>query len=148
MEDNKLHLSLEHFESGEDTSYSPVIQDLTPKQIKMLKVKKRVKYVLKILNYLLLIGVGLTFVYPFAWMFVMSFRSYEEAVLFSPGLWVNEWHLENYVDAWNKASFGKYVGNSITFAVLVLGLQYFFIIPAAYAFARMEFKGNKFLYRV
>ena len=25
MEDNNLHLSLEQFESGEDTSYSPVI---------------------------------------------------------------------------------------------------------------------------
>ena len=54
MEDNKLHLSLEQFESGEDTSYSPVIQDLTPKQIKMLKIKKRLRYVLKILNYLFL----------------------------------------------------------------------------------------------
>ena len=30
----------------------------------------------------------------------------------------------------------------------MLGLQYFFIVPAAYAFARMKFKGNKLLFAV
>lgn len=149
MNENKTEvLDIKQFESGDNTSYSPVIKELTPKQIKQIKFKKRLKYLLKVLNYLLLIVVGISFVYPFAWMFIMSLRSYEEAILFSPGLWLNEWHIENYIDAWNKASFGKYVGNSITFAVLVLGLQYFFIIPAAYAFARMKFKGNKFLFAV
>lgn len=133
-------------EREEEHSYSPVIRELTPRQERRLKVMKRVKYVLKILNYLAMIAVGLTFVYPFIWMFLMSVRSYEEAVLFSPGLWVNDWHWENYVEAWNRAKFSTYLGNSITYAVLVLSLQYFFIVPAAYAFARMEFKGNKFLF--
>ncbi len=135
-------------EIEENHSYSPVIKTLTPKQERRIRIMKRVKYTLKILNYLLLIGVGLTFVYPFIWMFLMSVRSFEEAVLFSPGIWVNEWHWENYIEAWNRARFSTYIGNSITYAVLVLGLQYFFIVPAAYAFARMEFKGNKFLFSV
>lgn len=132
----------------EDHSYSPVIKELTPKQLKMLRIKKRIKYILKIVNYLVMLAVGIIFVYPFAWMFVMSVRSQAEAALFDAGLWVNEWHWENYVDAWNKAKFSNYLGNSITYAVLVLGLQYFFIVPAAYAFAKMEFKGNKFLFAV
>ena len=140
--------SITDMDHGDENAYSPTIRELTPKQLKNLRTKKRVKYCLKILNYLLLIGVGLIFVYPFAWMFVMSFRSYDEAILFSPGLWINEWHFENYIDAWNKAKFSEYLGNSITFAVLVLGLQYFFIIPAAYAFARMKFKGNKLLFAI
>ncbi|HOE78081.1 MAG TPA: carbohydrate ABC transporter permease [Bacilli bacterium] len=132
----------------EDHSYAPVITTLTDRQKRIIKIRKRIKYCLKIINYLLLIGVGLTFVYPFVWMFVMSVRSYDESILFSGGLWVNEWHWENYVEAWNRAQFSKYLGNSITYAALVLGLQYFFIVPAAYAFARMEFKGKGFLFQL
>ncbi len=52
------------------------------------------------------------------------------------------------MEAWNRAQFSKYLGNSITYAALVLGLQYFFIVPAAYAFARMEFKGRRFLFQL
>lgn len=130
----------------EDHSYAPVIKTLTERQKKRIRIMKRVKYLLKVINYLLLIAVGLTFVYPFLWMFVMSVRSYEEAIKFSGSLVINEWHWENYIEAWNKAQFSKYLGNSITYAALVLGLQYFFIVPAAYAFARMEFKGNKALF--
>ena len=127
-------------EREEAFSYSPVISELTPKQERRIRIVKRVKYILKIINYLAMIAVGLTFVYPFVWMFLMSVRSYEEAVLFSPGLWVNEWHWENYIQAWNRARFSTYLGNSVTYAALVLGLQYFFIVPAAYAFARMKFR--------
>ena len=128
--------------------YSPIIKELSVKELKRLKIKKRIKYVLKIINYILLLAVGMTFVYPFIWMFVMSVRSQAEAVLFSPGIIVTEWHWENYIEAWNRAKFGMYIGNSITYAVLVLGLQYFFIVPAAYAFARMDFKGRKALFAI
>ena len=59
----------------------------TPKEIvydeKFLKkkaIKKRLMYVLKILNAIVLIGIGLLFVYPFVWMFAMSLRSYEDVI--------------------------------------------------------------------
>src|SRR5690554_5485799 len=129
-------------------AYSPVIKELTPKELKGMKVKKRIQYILKIINYLLILLVGVSFIYPFVWMFIMSVRSQAEAILFDAGLWVNEFHWENYLEAWNRAKFSTYLGNSITYAVLVIGLQYFFIVPAAYAFARMKFKGNKFLFAV
>lgn len=134
--------------SSKQEAYSPIIQEFTDSDIKKLKIKKRLKYILKILNYLLLIGVGLFFVYPFVWMFSMSLRTQAEAIKFGPGIFVSEIRWENYIDAWNKAQFGKYIGNSVLYAVLVLGLQYIFIVPAAYGFARMEFKGKKFLFFV
>jgi sn-glycerol 3-phosphate transport system permease protein len=140
--------NLSDIETGTNHSYSPTIKTLTKKQELRLKILKRVKYCLKILNYLVMIAVGLTFVYPFLWMFLMSVRSYDESVLFSPGLWVNEWHWENYVEAWNRAKFSTYLGNSVTYSALVLGLQYLFIVPAAFAFARMEFKGSRFLFNL
>ena len=111
-----------------------------------VKVKKRLLYCGKILNYLLLIGVGLLFVYPFAWMFSMSLRPLIEALSFDPNLWVSDPQWSNYIYAWNQAQLSHYVGNSVKYSILVIGLQYFTIIPAAYGFAMMEFRGKKFLW--
>ena len=107
------------------------------------KGKKRLLYCGKILNYLLLIGVGLLFVYPFAWMFSMSLRPLIEALSFDPNLWVSDPQWSNYIYAWNQAQLSHYVGNSVKYSILVIGLQYFTIIPAAYGFAMMEFRGKK-----
>lgn len=112
----------------------------------IVKVKARLKYLLKILNYLVLIVVGLFFVYPFAWMASMSLRPLIEALSFNPGLIVTDPQWENYIYAWNQAQISHYVGNSIKYSILVLGLQYLTIIPSAYAFASMEFKGKKMLW--
>ncbi len=130
----------------EGAYYTPIIKELTHQEIKRARIKYRVKYVLKILNYLLLLVVGASFVYPFIWMFSMSLRTIAEANLFSPNLIVTNPQWGNYLEAWKRAKFSKYLGNSIMYAVLVLGLQYFFIIPIAYALARMEFKGRKTLF--
>ncbi len=124
-----------------------------PKEIKdkekfllWVRVKRRLLYCLKILNYMLLIAVGLIFIYPFAWMASMSLRPLVDALSFDPGLWVADPQWSNYLYAWNQAQIAHYVGNSITYSILVMGLQYFTIIPAAYGFATMEFKGKKFLW--
>ena len=43
MNENKTEvLDIKQFESGENTSYSPVIKELTPKQIKQIKFKKMI----------------------------------------------------------------------------------------------------------
>ena len=51
----------------------------------LVKIKTRLKYLLKILNYIILIVIGLFFVYPFAWMASMSLRPLIEALSFDPG---------------------------------------------------------------
>lgn len=110
------------------------------------KIKSRVKYLFKIINYLVLIIVGLFFVYPFAWMASMSLRPLVDALSFSPSLIVTNPDWENYIYAWNQAQISHYVGNSVKYSILVLSLQYLTIIPAAFAFATMEFRGKKLLW--
>ncbi|HRT68964.1 MAG TPA: carbohydrate ABC transporter permease [Bacilli bacterium] len=127
-------------------AYSAKQLEETKKYLFAVKVKKRIKYVLKIINYLLLIGVGLFFVYPFVWMASMSLRPLIEALSFDPGIIVKDPQWENYLFAWKQAKIAHYVGNSVKYSILVIGLQYFTIIPAAYGFATMEFKGKKFLW--
>ncbi len=118
------------------------------KYLALYKIKKRVKYLLKILNYILLIVIGLFFVYPFLWMASMSLRPLVDALSFEPGLLVPDPRWENYIYAWKQAQISHYVGNSVKYSVLVLTLQYITIIPSAFAFATMEFKGKKLLWAV
>lgn len=132
---------------------SPITKAYSPREIKdtqkfllWVKIKRRLRYCLKILNYLLLIGVGLMFVYPFAWMASMSLRPLVDALSFDPGLIVRDPQWSNYIYAWNQARISHYVGNSVKYSILVIGLQYFALIPAAFAFATMEFRGKKFLW--
>lgn len=127
-------------------AYKPKpIKDKT-KFLAWVKVRRRLLYCLKILNCLLLIGVGLMFVYPFAWMASMSLRTYVEAMSFNPSLLVTNPQWDNYIFAWQQAQIAHYVGNSIKYSLLVMSTQYIAIIPAAYAFATMTFKGKKFLW--
>lgn len=118
----------------------------TKKFLIVNRIKSRIKYVLKIVNYLILIIVGLFFVYPFAWMASMSLRPLIDALSFDPGLIVTDPQWENYLFAWQQAQISHYVGNSVKYSLLVLSLQYLTIIPAAYAFASMKFRGKSFLW--
>ena len=135
--DTALHLT---------KAYSPKEIKDTKRFLFWVRVKRRLLYLLKILNYLLLLAVGLMFVYPFAWMASMSLRPLVEALSFDPGIWVSDPQWSNYLYAWNQAHIFHYVGNSVKYSILVMGLQYFTLIPSAFAFATMKFKGKKLLW--
>lgn len=137
----------------EDKTLTPLTKAYSPKEIKdkqrfllWVRIKRRLLYCLKILNYLILLAVGLMFVYPFAWMASMSLRPLIDALSFDPGIWVSDPQWSNYLYAWTQARVSHYVGNSVKYSALVMGLQYFTLIPAAFAFATMKFKGKKLLW--
>lgn len=127
-------------------AYSPRAIKNKERFLLWAKIKIRLLYILKIVNGILAIGLSLMFLYPFAWMASMSLRPLIEALSFNPSLIVTDPQWSNYIYAWNQAQMSHYVGNSVTYSILVIGLQYLTIIPAAYAFATLEFKGKKFLW--
>lgn len=100
----------------------------------------------KYINYFFLIVLALIFIFPFYWMFVTSFKSRFETLLFPPSFWPKEIHLENYAAAWNSGPFMTYLRNSIITTVSIALLQTLINVPAAYAFARYDFKGKNFLF--
>jgi ABC-type glycerol-3-phosphate transport system permease component len=53
---------------------------------------------------------------------------------------------DNYVEAWNQASFSKYFWNSVRISALTVSGEVVFCTLAAYAFARMEFWGKNLLF--
>ncbi len=87
-------------------------------------------------------------VFPFVWMSLTSFKSFEESNRFPPTFVPEVWHPENYVEAWVRPSgtLGRYLLNSAIIAVFGTAAQVMICTLAAYAFAQMRFKGRDVLF--
>ena len=97
-------------------------------------------------RHLLLAALSLLVVAPFAWMILTSFKTFEESILVPPRLLPDAWMLDNYTIVLNKFPFGSFYLN--TFAMMgmtVLG-QLIICSMAAYAFARLAFRGKELLF--
>ncbi|OYD17560.1 ABC transporter permease [candidate division WOR-3 bacterium JGI_Cruoil_03_44_89] len=83
---------------------------------------------------------------PFYWMIATSLKTPVEAVQFPP-TWVPAHpRPENYADAWRAAPFARYFLNTIFIALSALFGVIVTSSLAAYAFARMEFKGRETIF--
>lgn len=97
----------------------------------------------KTLLYLFLSLWAIVVLFPFYWMILSSFKSYgaynSEYV---PKFFTTSPTLENYVQAFTAVPLAKYFLNTLIFTLITTGLMMLVITLAAYAFARLEFKGR------
>lgn len=100
---------------------------------------KQTNKVTKVLIYLALILLAVTILVPVLWVFVASIKENAE-------FYGNPWrlprgiHLANFADAWQKASMGSYMLNSVIVTAVALALLIVISLPAAYVLARFKFK--------
>ena len=86
---------------------------------------------------------ALIVLFPFYWMVltsVKSFASYNSEYI--PRFFTTSPTLENYASAFSAVPLGRYFLNTLIFTVATTGLMMLVIIPAAFAFARLEFRGR------
>lgn len=104
------------------------------------------KIALRLLETLLCIVLIVMFVFPFYWTLITSVKGMWEAIASPPTWWPKEFVWSNYPTVWSQSEFLKYGKNSliITFGTTVV--QLLFSTTAAYAFARLDFKGKKPLF--
>lgn len=88
----------------------------------------------------------LMFFIPFYWMITTSIKDYAETVLATPTLWPHSFNLEGYVNLFNEWDMWPYIERTIIITASCMILQYVTMIPAAYAFAKMDFKGSGILF--
>mgnify|MGYP002853068397 CR=1 FL=1 len=99
-----------------------------------------------------LLYLGLTFwavlvLFPFYWMILTSVKSYSSYNSeYVPRFIATNPTIQNYIDAFTAVSLGRYFFNTLIFTVVTTVLMMAVIIPAAFAFARMEFKGKNILF--
>jgi multiple sugar transport system permease protein len=107
---------------------------------------KRRKILADIATYLILSAVGASMLVPFGWMIVASLRDKTEFFRQAGSLFPSGIHWENYVQAWTTVPFGAFFKNSVIVAVCVTVSQLLTSSMAAYAFARVRFKGRDALF--
>jgi multiple sugar transport system permease protein len=83
---------------------------------------------------------------PIVWMVLTAFKSAPEVAANPPTWWPREWHPENFAAAWTFAPFGRYLINSFVMVGGITILQTVTSALAAYAFARLQFRGRDLLF--
>ncbi len=97
----------------------------------------------KTLLYVLLTLWALIVLFPFYWMILTSVKSYGSYnAEYIPSFFTLSPTLQNYVDAFTTVSLGKYLLNTFLFTVITTALMVVVSTLAAFAFARLEFKGR------
>jgi multiple sugar transport system permease protein len=85
---------------------------------------------------------------PFIWMVLTSFKGLDEILVYPPTWLPESFSFDNYVTAFQAAPFGRFYANSLIVATTVTLGQLFTCSLAAYAFARMQFKGRDVLFYI
>ena len=90
---------------------------------------------------------ALVVLFPFYWMVLTSFKSYGSYNSeYIPKLFVSSPTLENYISAFSEVNLAGYFGNTVLFTVITTVVMLFVTILAAYAFARLKFKGKNIVF--
>ncbi len=85
--------------------------------------------------------------FPFYWMVLTSFKSYGSYNSeYIPKLYITSPTLENYFSAFSQVDLTKYFTNTLIFTVITTGVMLFVTVLAAYAFARLKFKGKNIVF--
>jgi oligogalacturonide transport system permease protein len=103
-----------------------------------------------VLRYMALGAVGFVMLYPILWLVGASFKS--NAEIFSEiGFWPSRFDFSAYAKGWKTSSeytFATYFLNSFLIVVPRIIVTVISCVLVAYAFARWEFPGRKFLFSV
>ncbi|HUQ54349.1 carbohydrate ABC transporter permease [Lentzea sp.] len=86
------------------------------------------------------LALGLMFATPVVFVFLTAVMSDNQA--FTSDLWPREWHWENFVEVFDKAPLFQYLVNSLTYSLLATAGMLISSIPAAYALAKLQWRGR------
>ena len=122
------------------------------KQIDYEKIEtaaKRRKVLRNAIIYIFLTIWALVVLFPFYWMLLTSVKSYSaynseyipQLVTLSPTL-------QNYIDAFTMVPLAGYFVNTLIFTVVTTAVMLVVTVLAAFAFARLEFRGKNMVFTI
>lgn len=102
---------------------------------------------LSALVYALLICWAILVLFPFYWMILTSVKHYSAYNgEFIPTFFTLSPTLQNYIDAFTTVPLARYFLNTLIFTLATTAIMLFTIVPAAYAFARLHFRGKDLVF--
>ena len=114
---------------------------------KTLKQAKVLNTIKKVVIYSLLSFWALMILFPFYWMIMTSFKSFMEYnAEATPYLLVRNFTFENYKIAWTQVKMMRFMINTSLYAVITTAIMMVVSTLAAFAFARLNFKGKNLVF--
>lgn len=98
------------------------------------------------LVYVLLFVLAAIMILPFLWMVSASLKLEKDVFRYPFEWWPQTPQWKNYVDIWTTVPFLTFIFNSTKLTVIITVLQLFTSSFAAYAFAKLDFKGRNALF--
>ena len=85
--------------------------------------------------------------FPFYWMILTSVKDYARYNSeYVPKMFTSSPTFDNYVSAFREVDLARYFMNTIIFTLITTGLMMIVIVLAAFAFARLEFRGKTLVF--
>ena len=117
------------------------------RDMQQVTAKQRVMKILVQIGLYLFLGImALIVVFPFYWMIISSLKTLPEYELSKPTFFPREIYWANYSNAFEKANMGRLFMNTVYVGVVSTLLSLIVTVLAAFAFARLEFKGKNALF--
>ena len=114
---------------------------------KIEKSAKTRKTVVRVITYVLLALWAVIVLFPFYWMILTSLKSYSAYNSeYIPKFYTLSPTLQNYAEAFTAVPLLRYFANTAIFTVLTTAIMLVVITLAAFAFARLEFKGKNIVF--
>ena len=104
------------------------------------KVRKTVR---SAIVYILLTFWAVMVLFPFYWMVLTSVKNYASYNSeYVPKFYTLSPTVSNYLDAFTAVPLARYFLNTVIFTVATTALMLIVVVPAAFAFSRLQFKGR------
>jgi len=97
-------------------------------------------------SHVLLIAVGLVFLFPFYYMAIQSVMTQRELFSLQPVLLPNQFRYQNYTELFRLKPFGRIIFNTVFIASTATIGTVFFSSLAAFTFAKYRFPGSRWLF--
>lgn len=105
------------------------------------------KRIVRVITYILLSLWALMVIFPFYWMVLSSIKSYSSYNSeYIPKFIAEVPTLENYFSAFTEVPLAQYFLNTLIFTVITTALMLIVTVLAAFAFARLDFKGKNIVF--
>ena len=108
---------------------------------------RRKNRITKTITYIFLSIWGIIVLFPFYWMILTSVKNYGSYnAEYVPKFFTLSPTLENYSSAFTEVSLAGYFFNTFIFTVITTAIMLIVITLAAFAFARLEFRGKNLVF--
>ena len=105
------------------------------------------KKAVRVITYTFLTLWGIMVLFPFYWMLLTSVKSYGAYNSeYIPQLFTLSPTLQNYADAFTAVPLARYFTNTVIFTLVTTGLMLIVTVLAAFAFARLNFRGKDLVF--